>query len=382
MLKTVAFACALLFASLTSQGAIITVSNYSASPAMFSSLTLAIEAAAIDDTLLIHASATPYTFDNSNGFNKRLTVIGSGWNGIGTKIRGLIDGCCGNRIQFNTGAEGSIYRGIDFVGAATLGASQLIFEFCRFDPESEYSSALRTSIAQFCGGCEATFAAQDIVFQNCLFTNHFEYINNDSNLLFQNCIFQAYSGSSNARVIRIGNNENLEAVNPVIFDHNIFLTPVQIDFSNAIFNNNIFSDIASAANSSGNGANAIGNGNFCHNCQFNNNLTYCASCSLSSIVGAILNNNVENQSMPFVNPSTNLTLADYNLLASSAGNNFAIDGTDVGIQGGTSPYIAESNYGSTLLGMPVINTFTLFNNILQQGDNLQFNATSTIPVQE
>lgn len=86
--------------------------------------------------------------------------------------------------------------------------------------------------------------------------------------------------------------------------------------------------------------------------------------------------------MPFVNPNNNLTLADYNLLDASAGNNYAIDGTDIGVHGGASPYISESNYGSTLLEMPVVNTFTLFNNILQQGDNLQFNATSTIPVNE
>jgi hypothetical protein len=221
------------------------------------------------------------------------------------------------------------------------------------------------------------------IFQNCYFNNFLDYINNDTNLLFQNCIFQSISGTSNnAAAIRIGGNENLAPVNPIVFDHNIFLTPVHIDFSSAVFNNNIFAELASSATSSGNGPNAIGNGNFCHNCQFNNNLTYCASCALSTITGATFSNNLENQPMPFVNLNNNFTLADFNLIDSSTGNNFAIDGTDVGVHGGASSYIAESNYGSTLLEVPVVNTFTLFNNILQQGDNLQFNATSTIPVQE
>ena len=383
MFKKFILASTFAFLGLVAHATIITVSNFGGSPAMYSTLTSAVDAAAADDTLLIHASANAYTFDNYNGFNKRLTVIGSGWNGLGTKIRGALDGCCGNRVPFNSGAEGSIYRGIEFVSVADIGASQLIFDHCRFYPESEYSASIRTNTAAGCGSCGGyEFNAQDLVFQNCYINNFLDYINNDTNLLFQNCIFQAFPGSSNAGVIRIGNNENLAPVNPIVFDHNIFLTPVQIDFSSAIFNNNIFAELSSAANSSGNAPNSFGNGNFCHNCQFNNNLTYCSSCSLNSIVGATFSNNLENQAMPFVNPSNNLTLADYDLNAASAGNNYAVDGTDVGVQGGGSPYLPESNYGSTLLEIPVVTTFTLFDNILQQGDNLQFNATSTIPVQE
>ena len=384
MFKKIFYSAALFCVALGANATILTVSNFGGSPAMYSSLTAAVDAATIDDTLLIHASATPYTFDNYSGFNKRLTVIGSGWNGIGTKIRGTLDGCCGNRVTFNTGAEGSIYRGIEFVSVTDIGASQLIFDYCRFNPESEYAAAVRTNVAAGCGSCGGSeYNAQDLVFQNCYFNNFLDYINNDTNLLFQNCIFQAISGSSNnAAAIRIGGNENLAPVNPIVFDHNIFLSQVHIDFSSAVFNNNIFAELASAATSSGNGPNTIGNGNFCHNCQFNNNLTYCTSCALSTITGATFSNNLENQPMPFVNLNNNFTLADFNLIDSSTGNNYAIDGTDVGVHGGASPYIAESNYGSTLLEMPVVNTFTLFNNILQQGDNLQFNATSTIPVQE
>lgn len=383
MFKTLFLAVVLLIASLSVEGAIITVSNYAGSPGMHSTLTNAVESASIDDTLLIHASATPYTFDNFNGFNKRLTVIGSGWNGMGTKIRGVIDACCGNRVPFNAGAEGSIYRGIEFVSTVEIGASQLIFNYCRFKPETEYHSTIRTNIIAGCGSCGGIeYNAQDLIFENCYFNNYLENLNNDTNLLFQNCIFQSLPTSSNYAVIRIGNNENSAPVNPVVFDHNIFLSPVQIDFSNAIFNNNIFAELSSASNSTGNTPNNFGNGNFCHNCQFNNNLTYCSSCALSSIVGATLNNNIENQPMPFVSANENLNLANYNLIDSSTGNNFAIDGADVGVHGGASPYIQESNYGSTILELPVVNTFTLFENILQQGDNLQFNATSTIPVQE
>lgn len=351
---------------------------------MFSSLTAAVDAASVDDTLLIHASANAYTFDNTNGFNKRLTVIGSGWNGLGTKIRGHNDTfCCGARVPFNAGAEGSIYRGIEFVSTAEIGASMLIFNYCRFKPETEYHATIRTNTTANCGTCGGIeYNAQDLLFENCYFNNHLENINNDTNLLFQNCIFQSLPTSSNYAAIRIGNNENSAPVNPIVFDHNIFLSPVHIDFSSAIFNNNIFAELSSAANSTGNSPNNFGNGNFCYNCQFNNNITYCTSCALNSIVGATFSNNLENQEMPFVNPNLNLTLADFNLIDSSAGNNFAIDGTDVGVHGGASAYIQESNYGSTILELPVVNTFTLFENILQQGDILQFNATSTIPVQE
>ena len=130
MFKKIFYSAALFCMALGANATIITVSNFGGSPAMYSSLTAAVDAAAIDDTLLIHASATPYTFDNYSGFNKRLTVIGSGWNGIGTKIRGTLDGCCGNRVTFNTGAEGSIYRGIEFVSVTDIGASQLIFDYC------------------------------------------------------------------------------------------------------------------------------------------------------------------------------------------------------------------------------------------------------------
>jgi hypothetical protein len=52
------------------------------------------------------------------------------------------------------------------------------------------------------------------------------------------------------------------------------------------------------------------------------------------------------------------------------------------VHGGSNAYIAETHYGSVLLEMPVITAFSVLNNILQQGTNLNFQATSTIPTQE
>jgi hypothetical protein len=91
---------------------------------------------------------------------------------------------------------------------------------------------------------------------------------------------------------------------------------------------------------------------------------------------------LENQSQPFVNNTTNFSQADFNLNDASAGNDFATDGSDVGAHGGASPYIPEMNYGSVLLELPIISDFLLQNSVLQQGTNLNFQATSTIPTQE
>lgn len=371
MFKKIFYSAALFCTALGANATIITVSNFGGSPAMYSSLTAAVDAASIDDTLLIHASANAYTFDNYNGFNKRLTVIGSGFGGLGTKIQGAIDGCCGNRVPFNAGAEGSIFRGIEFTQVADIGASQLIFEFCRFNPAGGGQASIRTNIAAGCGSCGGfLYNAQDVIFQNCYINSSMEGLKNDTNLLFQNCIFQNTNDLVSGTT-RIDGSETQEAINPIVFDHNIFLSNIDIDFTNAVFTNNVFAGIGFG-----------GVGNFCYNCLFENNMTYCASCNMTSFISAILTNNLENQPAPFVNPSTNLSLADYNLNDASAGNNYATDGSDVGVHGGSNAFIAETNYGSVLLEMPVIHSFSLQNNIIQQGTNLNFQATSTIPVQE
>jgi hypothetical protein len=376
MFKNLFLSSTLLFLFLTSEAAIITVSNYGGSPAMYTNLTTAVDAAVADDTILIHASATPYTFDNYNGFNKRLTVYGSGFGGLGTKVRGALDGCCGNRVPFNSGAEGSIFRGIEFVSVADIGASQLIFEACRFNPENNGQSAIRTNIAAGCGACGGyPYDAQDIVFQNCYINSHLEGLNNDTNLLFQNSIF-SFSSNPAGSAIRLLGSEFLTATNPHVFDHNIFLGYFDLDFSNAVFTNNVFTEFS--------GYNGIsnGSGNFCFGCQFENNMTYCSSCTLSSINGAILTGNLENQPAPFVNSNVNLAEADFNIIDSSLGNGYATDGSDVGVHGGSNAYITETDYGSVLLEMPIITAFSVLNNILQQGTNLNFQGTSTIPAQE
>jgi hypothetical protein len=368
MFKKVLLSTVLFVSISLANAAIITVSNFGGSPAMYTSLTAAVNAAAPDDTLLIHGSATPYTFDNVLGFNKRLVVIGSGWNNVGTKIRGAIE-CCGVwGVPFSGGAEGSIFRGIEFITMAHVGVSQIIFESCRFNPES--NAAILTNYMPFCGNCgSGDIGVQDVVFQNCYINQVVAGLYNDSNVLFQNCIFRNNSSTGNVGFTGL---ETLSATNPHVFDHNIFLSDFAIDLTNAVFTNNIFSNVATAG---------IDGGNFCYDCQFENNMTYCSSCALSSITGIELINNLENQAEPFLNNVTDMTLADFNLNASSTGNNYATDGSDVGVHGGSSPYEADTYYGSILLEMPVITAFSLLNNIVQQGNNLNFQATSIIPAE-
>jgi hypothetical protein len=311
MNKKISLALFLIFCVFYTQAAIVTVSNFGGSPAMYTNLTTAINAASPDDTLLIHASATPYTLDDLAGFNKRLVVIGSGWNNLGTKIRGVNNGCGpGYGVPIIPGAEGSLFRGIEFISAPYIRAGQLIFESCRFNPEGNL--ALFTNNYPPMGYCGSydDIAVQDIVFNNCYFNHLVNGLINDSNFLFQNCIFRKTLDAGN---IGFTGSETLSPTNPHIFDHNIFLSNVEMDLSNAVFTNNVFFGVATEN---------IGGGNFCYDCQFENNMTYCADCLLSSITGADLINNLENQPEPFVNNTTDFTQADFHLVDASGGNNY------------------------------------------------------------
>jgi hypothetical protein len=369
MTKSISLSAFLLMLCAYANATILTVSNFSGSPAMYGSIIQAIDAAAIDDTILIHASGSPYTFENNAGFNKRLVVIGSGWGANAVKIKGYTADCCGHAVNFVPGAEGSFFRGIEFTSLCGISASQLIFQSCRFNPE-DGNSSIRTNTPAgcpgFCGGSETS--SQDLVFQNCYFNTRIAGLNNDSNYLFENCIFQNFVGAN----VGLEGNETAVGTFQHTFNHNIFLSDFAVDMSNAVFTNNIFASISSTS---------IGTGNYCFNCTFENNLTYCASCDLSSISGAILINNLEQQPQPFVNNVADFSQADFNLNDSSLGNDYATDGSDVGVHGGSSPFTPGSNYGSVLLERPIITDFLIPNSIVPQGANLNFQATSTMPNQ-
>jgi hypothetical protein len=198
-------------------------------------------------------------------------------------------------------------------------------------------------------------SSEGSTFLNCIFTSEgniggsypggisTSFINTNSSYLFDHCIF-------------LDNLLSTGASNPL----------PQVIFSNCIF-------------SGFNASNC-----FPVNTAFNSNLFIDFSIDNTGFCNPLVaSNNIMNAPDPYVNGTlSNILTADFNLTVTSAGNNAASDGTDIGLHGGVHAWPLSYHYGAYPPGVPVVNSLTLENYIIGTSDQLQMNAQGSIPSNE
>lgn len=331
----------LLSSALPALATVRTVSNDPAIPAQFTTATeggnasfnAAQTASAAGDTIYIYGTRFSY---GTITISKRLVVIGAGYgpnNQFGQPTR--VD-----QLSFfrdgSTDPSGSVIAGLLIINNVT---------------------------------CTGTLASNNITFfRNRI--NGFVYTYNSSNLgsnwtIYNNIIYSIYGGassrtSSSSTNIVIANNIITNDVfnfnhSSIVIDHNIFLSSSNLgSLWNALVTNNIF------VRSSGN----IFSGEVVF-CTFNKNISNQNTIGPSgqytptnvfeatwtgtgggsnSGSGNLIGTNPLFVNVPD-NNSYNITY-NYRLQPSSPGKNYATDGTDVGIYGGSYPFPQGGDPGS------------------------------------
>jgi hypothetical protein len=246
-MRQILFAIASLFV-FTAQANVLTVSNNPANVAQFNTIQAAIDAAADGDTILVHGSPDNYAGFNIN--NKKVAVIGPGWNpnkalpftaniistigltGVGASGSELHGLSIYTNINTNTGGINNIrfirnrlYRQLYYLapgGGGTL--SGYLFEGNWFDDAGVISNNF--------------ISLQNIIFQNNIFYNNgvmgysIGGFTNTLNVLFDHNLF--YGGASFAREVFQSNTRFITLSNNIFVRNN-----PAINLSSASFYNNI-----------------------------------------------------------------------------------------------------------------------------------------------
>lgn len=322
-----------LFVSVMSWATVRTVSNDPTRPAQFNGtgntgFVNAQNASIAGDTLYIYGS--PFSYGNLE-IRKRLVVIGAGY---------------APNNQF---------------GQPTRTGQVSLFRDGSTDPSGTVITGLLIESSLNCTG---TLVANNItLFRNRITNTIFTYLNNTQLssgwIIYNNIFVQLFGGASGSTTnsttnLLVANNIVTGSIaslntNTAVIDHNIFLSSANIgSLWNVIVSNNIF------VRSSG----TVFSGAVVF-CTFNNNLSNqntigaASSYSPTDIFEATFTgsgggsnsgggNKVGAASLPiFVtdpNPDNYVTSDNYRLQPTSPGKNYATDGTDVGIYGGSFPF--------------------------------------------
>lgn len=328
----------LFLAVLLTQATVITVDNNGNAPAgVYTSLTTAIADATTGDTLLIIPSSS--TYGNMN-VTKALTIIGVGFNpDMEIPFTSRV-----NSTTIYSAASGTKIIGMEVTGALTLGntsgsLSNIVIENNRINyiTNSGISSLTNLLIRQNVIQVVSTFIPA-ITLSTA----------NQSNIIVSNNIFSSTGASVNYRGPQV-------TTGGVTFDHNVFLGSASMfafyQLTNCLVTNNIFVTTSPSTQSTST------------NVFYKNNISN--GFAFGSLTGTnlSLDSNIDTTDPTFVNmPLSTITYnytLDPNLNAGSAGELAATDGTNLGVDGGTSPFKLS---GSVL---PVVRRFDLPSNIVE-----------------
>jgi hypothetical protein len=318
---------------LSTNAAVLTVSNNINSPGQYTDAQVAIDASSPNDTILLHGSATSY---GNIDLNWPLTIMGAGYNnpyGENTTVSSITL----KRANASISSSGSRIIGV------ILG--------------------LISSSPGYSGGAALTQVLEDVVIERCqigrvIFSNACTF----NNVIVKNCYFSGGTSFTFNGATFI--NSNYTYYSGIRIINNIFssngsptLYSAGSNLSNVYFKNNIFLNGGSAL--FGNASNVslpqmvLENNIFygvwpegCRMCAFDNNITY--SCNDDQLVyagnpGSVGSGNIVGQNPSFV---TYPVLGgafdyahDYNLQAGSPGIDAGTDGSDIGIYGGAAPFV-------------------------------------------
>lgn len=347
--KHILFTAVALAIALHVNAVVRTVSNWPSGGAQYSSFDAAYNAAANDDTLMFEGTGLNYTL--SQTFNKRLVIIGIGFNpNKQNPLLTQIDRATGDGsayIALGASANGSKFYGISFTGTSAGNSfvlfssfNNITFENCRFVARFSFNNQ----------------TGSNIIFKNCIFDgDNSENIALGSsavtsNILFTNCIFDGYIN---------GNSNNFITAQ---IDHCLFLSTSQVPLQNVRYfniSNSIFMNNATVQ--SGTSANNV----------FNNNVNRLGSMPSGS-------NNLNNTNPNFVTytlGSLYSTGHNYNLQSGSPAIGAASDATDIGVNGGFTNF----NESGEVLINPIMRAVNIQNTTVQPNGTLNVQIQATKP---
>lgn len=334
------------------KAAVILVNNSSNSPSNFSNIDTAMAAANPSDTIYI--SGSMYGYGNFT-ITKPITIIGTGVN----PQKQLPYTSVVNDIGMSANLSNVSIKGLIISGSLTMayGTQNFNLEYCFFSA----------------GIVRLNSACTDNKISNCIFQaggynrniDGFDpcggYYSGCFNLLIQNCIFS-------------GNVSGLNIPGTVI-QNNIFLGSLAFNGTNIINNGGCYTTSyvinATIQNNIFYGADP---NQYQSGCAFNNNITYHPSNTFAALSGT---GNLDNVNPQFVNfPAGGGAFGwayNFDLQATSPGNNAGTDGTDIGYLGGNFP---SSTFGETY-NMPVIRQMNITNTNVPQNGNVNVKLRST-----
>jgi len=292
-----------------------TVSNNLANPAQFTEIQAAINAAADGDTIYVAGSATGY---GNVLVNKRIVLIGAGYQQTGANTRTLISELDIVSSTDNGGGSGSRISGLlinaNLDGDPDQIISDVIIERCLIN---------RGDLINVNFGLNENWIFRNnIVYQDQNNVRHNFLCGAAVNLRLENNIFQGESSSSTNNAYFQVRSSSAIVTNNVFFDYTIELDDALV--TNNIFLDQSFTDLGVVSSNS----------------TFNNNIFNGESTPGTST--NTLNNNL-NSDPGFVNENNRFFDfgEDLNLTTASPGKSAGTDGTDIGVYGGNFPIVFE-----------------------------------------
>jgi hypothetical protein len=323
-MKLTSTVLAMLIFGLFAHATVITVSNTPNSPAQFTDLQTAINAATAGDTLYVSGSSTNY---GDIVIDKQLVLMGTGFNP--QKEFPFVSSF--GQIDFQMGSSGSIISGFNFSNNVNgAGANNIQIRRC-------------------------TFQVIYVTGTNWLIENNFVnssiQCGNSFNLVINNNFISGQINNS--------------SLPNFILSNNLFFTAGGGILLNSITNANIVNNIFYGAHTGG-----------VSNSVFNNNLTFNSLQNTLPYGTNTGSGNIANQDPQFTTIQTlNYTFSafdDYRLLSTSPGHNAGTDGTDIGPFGGSSPFPSSPIGGEPKI--PQVKNMNLSNTTYPLNGNINLNV--------
>ncbi len=337
-MKKFAFLLAFTIVFVTAQSAIINVDNNPDRPSgYYENLQLAINIAAVGDTLYVYPSNTTY---GSIIIKKRLHLFGSGYDGISgggdSKIHQLT---LDTSTSPSTNPSGSSFQGFEiyYISCSKSNITNILIS-------GNYISYSSGGVSLY-NNCPGWFITNNII-------SGYISIYNNRSILVSNNIFKGGYSYANG----ISNSSSPS----VIISHNLFLN---WNYFNNVYNATICDNIFICKNVTS--STAMSNNNFLNNISWRSALTPYLLPPESNIGSG----NISNQDPQFETAlsSGNFDYSkDYHLKSTSPGINAATDGTNIGPYGGSIPFSFGGEYSIpkitlTNITNPVINQSTPIN---------------------
>jgi hypothetical protein len=373
--RNLLFFAIIFMACFSAKAAIIIVSNNPNVPGQYSNLQTAIDAAAPDDTLYVQGSVTSY---GDVTITKKLKIIGSGMLPNNTSHLGTSLGS----IYYRVSADGTsspsgssitgcniyvLYLGFSNIGAVSYMVSNI----------SIYRNRISAIMNNGYASAETNYSGIHI-FNNIIGTLSVDRLGGNS--VVNNNIF--INGVQSTGYIDSGN---------WVLTNNFIGERITGCYNATVVNNIIYSSASNYSNCDSN-----------HYCNFTKNLFYSYNNytfdsnflasnnnTFNTTYGTILNQNPSFVKYTINDPLYSYSISyppggpfvDFHLNNDSPGKNYGTDGTDIGIYGGTTPFVEGATLDSRyryfpMPAMPQMLDLTITNPSIPGNStlNVNFNA--------